>query len=217
MKLQHLAVLAACAGLSACASLDQAPTAAAQQASVYGAPEIIPAPIEVPTAAASAKLPRQAYSSPAAQQFASYATTGRESLAQGDAVAAEYSFNQALEVNPFDPVALNNLAVAKAERNQFYSALGLLERAAKLAPSNAEVAANLARMRLYVAETATVGRDPLGPLPNVDDGLPPQPPRLWDASLPLSRTAVPGYYSSAACSMRPGQTDAAACVTEPSR
>jgi tetratricopeptide (TPR) repeat protein len=197
--------------------LDKLPASATQQASTYGAPEVIPAPIEVPNAAAAAKLPRQAYSSPAAQQFASYATSGRESLAHGDAAAAEYSFNQALEVNPFDPVALNNLAVAKAERNQFYSALGLLERAAKLAPSNAEVAANLARMRLYVAETATVGRDPLAPLANVDDGLPPLPPQLWDASLPLSRSVAPGYYSSAACSMRKGQAEAAACVTEPSR
>ena len=120
-------------------------------------------------------------------------------------------------MNPFDPVALNNLAVAKAERNQFYAALGLLERAAKLAPSNAEIAANLARMRLYVVETGSVGRDPLAPLANVEDGMPPNPPVLWDASMSLTRTAAPGYYSSAGCAMQKGKADEAACVTAPGR
>ncbi len=206
------AALAGALLAAGCASLDRTPEVF-NGPSAYGAPTPIAAEIRPPSGTAHS-LP--AYSSPAAQRFAALSSDGRNSLAQGDAAAAEYSFSQALEVNPFDPIALNNLAVAKAERNQFYSALGLLERAAKLAPSNAEIAANLARMRLYVAEVATVGRDPLGPLGRVD-GLPPDAPALWDASAPLNQVSPPGYYSSSGCSVLKGAPDATACVKEPAR
>lgn len=206
-------LLSVVAGLLAtgCASLDRSPEVF-NQPSVYGSPEPIAAAIRPPVKAATG-LPT--YSSPAAQRFAALSSDGRSNLAHGDAAAAEYSFSQALEVNPFDPIALNNLAVAKAERNQFYTALGLLERAAKLAPSNAEIAANLARMRLYVAEVATVGRDPLLPLGRVEDGLPPDAPALWDSTAPLNQVTPVGYYSSSGCKNRSKQPDSAACISEP--
>lgn len=108
---------------------------------------------------------------------------GRASFAQGDVAGAEASFGQAVDVNPFDPIALNNLAVAKTEAGQFHEALGLLERASRLAPQNTEVAANLARLRAWnqnysLQDGSTLGQASmdLGTFKN----LPPDPPLLWD-------------------------------------
>lgn len=74
----------------------------------------------------------------------------RDDMARGDARAAEAHLQQALEVNPFDPVALNNLAVAKAEQGDYHSSLALLERADELAPGNPDIELNLNRMRGWV-------------------------------------------------------------------
>jgi tetratricopeptide (TPR) repeat protein len=87
-------------------------------------------------------------------------------------------------VNPFDPVALNNLAVAKADAYQYQEALKLLERAVRLAPDRNDIAANLDQLKTWVntygiptgeirqqlmnAEFSTPGRD-----------IPPPPPALW--------------------------------------
>lgn len=55
-------------------------------------------------------------------------------------------------VNPFDPVALNNMAVAEAARGQYQQALALLQRAVKLAPARADIATNLASMKRWLAQ-----------------------------------------------------------------
>lgn len=112
---------------------------------------------------------------------------GLQGMAEGNTGQAELDFEKALEVNPFDPVALNNLAVAKAERGQFHEATALLERAAKLQPNNADVVANLARLRGYVQGYAMAGVS--GAMPkSVNGPLPPPPPSLWSSYQPAAAT-----------------------------
>lgn len=62
-----------------------------------------------------------------------------------------------LPVNPFDPAALNNLAIEHAERGDLGKAQELLERAAKLDPDNEDIAANLADIRRMRESVASPG------------------------------------------------------------
>ena len=93
-----------------------------------------------------------------------------------------FRFERQLRVNPFDPAALNNLAVVKAEQGRYGDAMDLLQRASRLAPDNAVIRANVGRLQAW--------RDTLGerdPLAEPDLGLsqvPPEPPRLWNATPP---------------------------------
>lgn len=119
------------------------------------------------------------------------ADAGLQGMAEGETERAEQSFERALEVNPFDPVALNNLAVAKAEQGQFHEATAMLERASKLQPDNAEIAANLARLRGYVQGYAMAGVDPAGQSPTTISGnLPPPPPALWGSAQAYTRVVA---------------------------
>lgn len=119
---------------------------------------------------------------------------GLQGMAEGNTGQAELDFEKALDVNPFDPVALNNLAVAKAERGQFHEATALLERAAKLQPNNAEVVANLARLRGYVQGYAMAGVSGAAPR-SVNGPLPPPPPSLWGSYQPAA-TATTTYTTA---------------------
>jgi len=142
------------------------------------------------------------YASPAvAAPAASASSTAAESptgaanrlMAQGSVDQAAQVLEEALKVNPFDPVALNNLAVAKVENQQYNEALSLLERAAHLAPDNTEIVANLARLRTWVRNYALIGAlppassqagTPTGATSLAGNGLPPPPPALWSSSTP---------------------------------
>jgi tetratricopeptide (TPR) repeat protein len=113
---------------------------------------------------------------------------GWQSMAEGDPRAAQADFDNALQINPFDPIALNNVAVAKSENGQYHEAVALLERANRLAPENTEIAANLSRMRSYVNTYALQSADVGGtdsviqaaaPVTTAQSGLPPPPPPLW--------------------------------------
>ena len=75
---------------------------------------------------------------------------GRDDLAGGENGRAVESFAAAVNVNPFDAVALNNLAVARAAQGNYQTALMLLERAARLAPDRKDIADNLARFRSWL-------------------------------------------------------------------
>lgn len=127
-------------------------------------------------------------------------SSARESLAQGDVAAAAAGFAEAVNVNPFDPIALNNLAVAKTEAGEFHEALGLLERASRLAPQNSEIAANLARLRSWNQNYAmddgrVVGQTGQGSTSRYQN-LPPEPPALWarEAAGPVAAPVpTPGY------------------------
>ncbi|MDP3859612.1 MAG: tetratricopeptide repeat protein [Stagnimonas sp.] len=169
---------------------------------VAGRYESQAAPLSAPIRAPGTVLPGQGvYGSPDA---------GLQGMAEGNTGQAELDFEKALEVNPFDPLALNNLAVAKAEQGQFHEATAMLERAAKLQPDNAEIAANLARLRGYVQGYAMAGVSPAAQN-SMSGPLPPAPPALWGTSAGYGSTLLPaseatvmpsadsGYYLSEAC------------------
>jgi len=135
-------------------------------------------------------VPAPAFTSAAYGPGAEYDEAARNSFAAGEVGEAGYNFEQALEVNPFDAVALNNLAVARAEQGQYFEATDLLQRASRLAPDNAEIAGNLARLRYWTQNYTLKGDDALDappgqtsiiPLPSYDN-LPPAPPELWSTT-----------------------------------
>lgn len=97
--------------------------------------------------------------------------------------ATQFRFERQLRVNPFDPAALNNLAVVKAGQGRFDDAHDLLQRAARLAPASTEITANLMRLRAWME---TLGRDPaaLDPPALGLSNIPPEPPPLWDPTPP---------------------------------
>ncbi|MBC3936467.1 tetratricopeptide repeat protein [Undibacterium rugosum] len=110
-------------------------------------------------------------------------TEGRQLLSQGDAAAASKKFAEAAKVNPFDASALNNQAVALSAQGDYEKALGLLERAVRLAPARADIATNLNEMRAWVTRHAPQIKLKEAPPPimNVypDTDIPPEPPALW--------------------------------------
>lgn len=114
-----------------------------------------------------------------AQASNSFDDLARHSLAEGDPVHAQGAIEQALRINPFDPVALNNLAVAKTEQGQFHEGMELLQRAAQLAPGNAEIAANLSRLRVWNQNYAMIGAPGAPATQPGLQNLPPEPPMLW--------------------------------------
>ncbi len=93
--------------------------------------------------------------------------------------------SSALSINPFDPVALNNLAVVEASRGRYQQALSLLQRAVKLAPARADMAANLASLQKWMAQAqgqAALGLTPQPlQLPYQEPVVAPLPP-LWSPS-----------------------------------
>ena len=107
---------------------------------------------------------------------------GSAYLAEGDNVAAAKSYTDLLRLNPFDPVALNNLAVAKAAAGDYQAAVSLLTRSAKLAPDRADIRENLASMQRWMATYGGAG------LASIDrprqsavraGAVLPEPPPLW--------------------------------------
>lgn len=99
-------------------------------------------------------------------------------LAQGQTLRAIDELEAQLGHNPFDPVTLNNLAVARGERGDFFVAADLLQRARRLAPGHPVIEQNLAQVDAWVSHHADSGR--ITPL--AEDQrlrLPPEPPPLW--------------------------------------
>lgn len=102
-------------------------------------------------------------------------------------------------VNPFDPIALNNLAIAEASRGRYQEALMLLQRAVKLAPARPDIAANLQSLQrwLVLAEgQASIGLHPQPLALPYQDSLVPDVPQLWQPppsviAQPPSRTPMP--------------------------
>ncbi len=103
-------------------------------------------------------------------------------LEEGGFEANEFRFERQLRVNPFDPAALNNLAVVKAGQGRYEDASDLLERASRLAPQSEEIRANRGRLKAWMA---TMGaRDPLAEPELTISQMPPEPPRLWNSVPP---------------------------------
>lgn len=102
--------------------------------------------------------------------------------AAGPSTSNPFRFERQLRVNPFDPAALNNLAVVKAEQGRYGDAMDLLQRASRLAPDNAVIRANVDRLQAW---RDTLGeRDPLAEPDLTLSQVPPEPPRLWNATPP---------------------------------
>lgn len=96
--------------------------------------------------------------------------------------ANQFRFERQLRVNPFDPAALNNLAVVKAGQGRYADAYDLLQRAARLAPQSEEIRANVGRLKGWMDTLGT--RDPLAEPELTLSQVPPEPPRLWNSTLP---------------------------------
>ena len=108
---------------------------------------------------------------------------GRLQLSQGDNAEASKKFAEAAKINPFDPSALNNQAVAVAAQGDYEKALYLLERAVRLGPGRADIVANLQELRRWVGRNAPQIKmaEKSNPVMNVypDGDIPPEPPALW--------------------------------------
>ncbi|MFZ6770658.1 tetratricopeptide repeat protein [Undibacterium sp. Di26W] len=110
---------------------------------------------------------------------------GRNLMAEGNTSAASKKFAEAAKVNPFDASALNNQAVALAAQGDTEKALNLLERANRLSPNRADIAANLNELRNWMnrntPQVAAIERKaPVpGAYPTQGGDIPPEPPPLW--------------------------------------
>lgn len=97
----------------------------------------------------------------------------------GAGEASQFRFERQLRVNPFDPVALNNLAVVKAGQGRYEDAQDLLERASRLAPDSAEIRRNLERLTAWRGSAAGDAGADTPAEPDLSK-LPPEPPPLWN-------------------------------------
>lgn len=118
---------------------------------------------------------------PAALNAQTEVATGAELLSEGQTARAIAQLENALGRNPFDPVVLNNLAVAYAETGDFRRAAELLQRADRLAPGDATVTENLQATENWLARMAQRGRE--APRKEAESAepirVPPAPPPLW--------------------------------------
>jgi len=110
---------------------------------------------------------------------------GRAYVAEGDHAAAVKSYAEVVRLNPFDPVAQNNLAVARAANGDYQSALELLTRAVRLAPERADIRENLTSLQTWIASSSGV-KAASAPraqvLRPVNGAVLPEPPALWGSA-----------------------------------
>lgn len=139
----------------------------------------------------------------------------RAYLAEGDPAGAAERYQEQVRINPFDPVALNNLAVARAAGGDYQTALELLQRAARLAPKRRDIAANLANLQHWLDHDrdriAAPSASPLLAAPGA--AVPPEPPPLWRA--PAGDTATRAAARPPAAEARPPAPRTATTRREP--
>jgi Flp pilus assembly protein TadD len=116
----------------------------------------------------------------AASAFAATAQDGDtlHLLEAGRLDGAIAQLEQELGGNPYDAVALNNLAVARARNAEVFSAMDLLDRAVRLAPEHPVIVSNRDVLRDWIARRITAGRTKLELAPARGQRLP-EPPALW--------------------------------------
>jgi tetratricopeptide (TPR) repeat protein len=78
-----------------------------------------------------------------AQQFTQFIAQGSQALQQGDNVAAEKAFRQALALAPQSVEILNNLAISLSRQGRVEEAIATYERALKLKPGDSITQRNL--------------------------------------------------------------------------
>ena len=135
----------------------------------------------------------------------------RAAYARGDTARATEALNEAVRLNPFDPVALNNLAVNAAAQGDYPNAVMLLERALRLAPNRPDIVNNLANLKAWMAQDSrfSVGSRAAPQslnFPRAED-TPPELPPLWagpqtsaaqpSATQPVSRSPQSRPYAPA--------------------
>lgn len=90
------------------------------------------------------------------------------------------------ELNPFDPIALNNLAVAEVSKGNYSQALVLLQRAARLAPARPDIALNVSNLERWMSLAegqATLGLTPKPIRVERPTATLPELPPLWAPSV----------------------------------
>ncbi len=119
---------------------------------------------------------------------------GRAYLAEGDNAAAVQSYSDLLRLNPFDPVALNNLAVARAAAGDYRAAFDLLTRAVKLVPNRIDIRENLANLQNWMDSYSGVPNPmlerPRMVMPRAAAMLN-EPPALWATPRKGSSSTLP--------------------------
>lgn len=156
----------------------------------------------------------QTMSSPADRDAAA-----RAAYARGDNARASATLNEAVRLNPFDPVALNNLAVNYAAQGDYQNAIALLERALRLAPNRSDIVNNLANLKAWMAQDSQFAVGSRGApqalnFPRAEDS-PPELPPLWGVpfgtqvqqpSAPArNATQAPAYQAAPAYQQQPYQ------------
>lgn len=100
------------------------------------------------------------------------------SATYADMPQAVLQLEKRLGENPFDALALNNLAVTKARSGELYEALSLLERAARLAPDTLAIQQNRDALEAWLGRRAKAqgGTQTERATPYVPQ---PAPPPIW--------------------------------------
>lgn len=107
----------------------------------------------------------------------------KSAYARGDTARATATLIESVRLNPFDAVALNNLAVNYAAQGDYQNAISLLERAQRIAPSRADIANNLANLKAWLTQDNQFALGSRGVpqalnLPRSED-IPKELPPLW--------------------------------------
>ena len=140
---------------------------------------IVLAAVLTPLLAGAAPAQAQAQANRAADKPSMPAL--QQLLESGRVDSAVATLEGSVGENPFDPVQLNNLAVAKARGGDVYTALQLLDRAARLAPEQPIILDNRSKLREWfssrIGANAVHLRDAV-PVRDAPTQLP-DPPPLW--------------------------------------
>lgn len=114
---------------------------------------------------------------------------GRAYLAEGENTAAIENYQEASRINPFDPVALNNLGVARAASGDYQAALDLFARAEKIAPKRQDIAENHRHLQSWMEGQLRGGSAAYraldiqtAPSNATASMLIPEPPALWQSA-----------------------------------
>jgi tetratricopeptide (TPR) repeat protein len=111
----------------------------------------------------------------------------RSAYARGDTALSAATLSESVRLNPFDAVALNNLAVNYATQGDYQNAIALLERAQRIAPNRADIVNNLANLRAWMTQDSqfTLGSRGVPQslnLPRAEDA-PREFPPLWTPAI----------------------------------
>lgn len=100
-------------------------------------------------------------------------------LAKGRLDQAVTVLETRLGQNPYDPAALNNLAVVQARNRDYEAALALLRRAGQLAPDDATIRENYAALSQWLGNRAEWRQTSVAQLNTAPSSELPVPPPLW--------------------------------------